>query len=456
MKGTVKNLMMIVFTVVFAVGVHFLLRFILVDDVDSYTRVQMHELHHPAENIDVLFVGSSHCYRSIDPVVTDEGFGAYTFNGGSGSQPMDASLAMVREAAALNRLEKVFVEVYFGVAQTESNASRKALTSIWIISDYMYPLPAKASFILNASGPQYYVQSFLPERRNWKNLIRPSRIMEICGKKLTSSYMTYAVPRPELQGDGSVEQYMYRGYVGHTGVLGQGERWIPSDRRKIDPQGISGDYIKSLRAIVAECRKENARCVFFAAPVTDDLTASFTGYDEYRDFISGIAAEEGAEFVDFNVCRPEYFDCGDRQYFKDHDHLNSKGAEKFSRLISDWAMDRLSGDAVWYDSFEDKMADLEPAIYGACREETQDGADTVSCTVVTDRSIYEGRYKDEVSDIRVFFTPDDAEQMRVDTGDGTGGFILPAAAKGTVRIEGVLPGGENVVTPLEFRYNTVD
>ena len=450
MNKTVKNIMMIIFTAVFAAAVHFLLRFMLVDDVDSYTRVQLHELHHPERNIDVLFVGSSHCYRSIVPAVTDEGFDAYTFNGGSGSQPMDASLAMVREAARSNRIDMVFVEVYYGVAQTEPNASRKALTSVWILSDYMYPLPAKVSFLLGASGPQYYVQGFLPERRNWKNLMRPSRAMEICGKKLTASYLTYTAPRPELFDDGSVEQYMYRGYVGHTGVLDPGDRWIPSDRRHIDPGGIDDDYVKSLRAIAAVCRKEKARCVFFAAPVTDAFNASFTGYDGYRDFISGIAAEEGAEYIDLNVCRPEYFDCDDRQYFKDYDHLNSEGAERFSRLISDWAMNRLPVETMWYDSFEEKLADREPRIYGACREEAGDGAETVRCTVVADRSICEG------GGLKVTFTPDDAEQVRVDTGDGTGEFVLPAAAKGTVRIEAVLPDGETYAAPLEFRYNTVD
>ena len=41
--------------------------FLLVDDVHSYSRVMLQELYRDAGNIDTLFLGSSHCYRSVDP-----------------------------------------------------------------------------------------------------------------------------------------------------------------------------------------------------------------------------------------------------------------------------------------------------------------------------------------------------------------------------------------------------
>ena len=45
--------------------------FLLVDNVHSYSRVMLQELYRDAGNIDTLFLGSSHCYRSVDPAAVD-------------------------------------------------------------------------------------------------------------------------------------------------------------------------------------------------------------------------------------------------------------------------------------------------------------------------------------------------------------------------------------------------
>lgn len=48
-------------------------RYILIDDAKSYTRVMMHQLHESEENIDIIFAGSSHVFRSLIPSITDDG-----------------------------------------------------------------------------------------------------------------------------------------------------------------------------------------------------------------------------------------------------------------------------------------------------------------------------------------------------------------------------------------------
>ena len=45
--------------------------FLLVDDVHSYSRAMLQELYADAGKIDTLFLGSSHCYRSVDPDAVD-------------------------------------------------------------------------------------------------------------------------------------------------------------------------------------------------------------------------------------------------------------------------------------------------------------------------------------------------------------------------------------------------
>lgn len=74
--------------------------FLLVDDVHSYSRVMLQELYADAGNIDTLFLGSSHCYRSVDPAQVDAALGTHSFNAGSSQQLPDGSYYMLKEAAA--------------------------------------------------------------------------------------------------------------------------------------------------------------------------------------------------------------------------------------------------------------------------------------------------------------------------------------------------------------------
>ena len=87
--------------------------FLLVDDVHSYSRAMLQELYADAGKIDTLFLGSSHCYRSVDPDAVDAALGTYSFNAGSSQQLPDGSYYMLREAAAQNQLKTVYLEMFY-------------------------------------------------------------------------------------------------------------------------------------------------------------------------------------------------------------------------------------------------------------------------------------------------------------------------------------------------------
>ena len=96
----IKKFCSVLCIIILFIGYGKFFHYILVDDTSSYTRLTMHELYHAKPNIDVLFVGSSHVYRSLNPKITDSIFGLNTFNAGTSSQGMDGSLAVIKEAAA--------------------------------------------------------------------------------------------------------------------------------------------------------------------------------------------------------------------------------------------------------------------------------------------------------------------------------------------------------------------
>ena len=109
--------------------------FLLVDDVHSYSRVMLQELYADAGNIDTLFLGSSHCYRSVDPAQVDAALGTHSFNAGSSQQLPDGSYYMLKEAAAQNPLKTVYLETFYtGYNQQKS---RNVPLACYLITDYM-------------------------------------------------------------------------------------------------------------------------------------------------------------------------------------------------------------------------------------------------------------------------------------------------------------------------------
>ena len=182
-------------TLFFACGV--LLRYILIDDTSSYTRIMMHQLYNSPQNIDIAFVGSSHTYQTWVPSICDAGFGKNTFNAGSSGQALDGSLAMIQELNDYHNVEHVFLELYFGIADLEEYNKRTETVATYLLSDYMRPSLRKYNFIINASSKNHYANSFIIARRNWQKLFSPRYIVKLVRKKLTPEYRNYQWMKPD-------------------------------------------------------------------------------------------------------------------------------------------------------------------------------------------------------------------------------------------------------------------
>lgn len=217
MKKLIKRMVAIICFISLFIGIGKMWRYLLVDDVNSYTRIMMHQLYTCDENIDVLFVGSSHVYRSFIPEITDEGFGCYTFNAGTSTQYMDGSLAIIKEAAKTNDLKHIYLELYYGVVQNEKNTDRTELTSTYIISDYMKFSLNKINYLLKASSKEYWSNSFVVARRNWQKFFDSNYVKNLLISKSQTAYKNYEYNKPE----GAVEYYVDRGFVANDAVVAE-------------------------------------------------------------------------------------------------------------------------------------------------------------------------------------------------------------------------------------------
>ena len=303
------------------------LNFVLVDDSKSYTRIMMHELYEE-EDIDILFLGSSHCYRSFNSKLIDHELGVNTFNAGSSSQGMDGSFALLKEADKKRRIGKVYLEMYYNIAFLEENRNRTEMTPTYILGDYMKPSINKLTFLIQASSSTCYMNSILPARRYWDNLLKPSVMCKTAHIKLSDNYKMYDYSLC----DSETEKYVGKGYVRTSQKVV--DNMYPDREYLTDIQisGISRDWLSALQSIIKYCKNHNIELVLVSAPISPYLIHRVNNYDEYYGFVSKIANDNEIPYYDFNLYKNDVFrdNC---EMFMDQDHLSAEGADAFSQMI---------------------------------------------------------------------------------------------------------------------------
>lgn len=353
--------------------------YILVDDTASYTRITFHEMY-GQDNIDILFAGSSHCYRSFVPEILDRNLGANTFNAGTSNQKMDGSCMVIKEAAKYHDVKRVYLELFYNAAYGKYK-TRDQMTETYIISDYMKPSWQKIKYLLKASSKQHYFNSFLPARRHWTNFFDPDLVKDLILKKQSEAYKNYAYDYVTFE----KEQYVGKGYVANQESVKDWNFFSGKGWKKIKPEKFTDDWYGSLDEIMDFCEQKNIALTFIVTPMTDFLLSSLRNYDDYIETVRKIADAREIEFYDFNLCKEDYFPSVS-ELFKDPDHLNSAGAERFSQLFADFVNGKISEKDLFYPSYAEKLKHQTPAVFGISYHNKEESGQTVrKCRIVSNR-----------------------------------------------------------------------
>ena len=324
-------LLMIVAVIALLCGLIRLCNYLLMDDSQSYTRLTMHELYERAdagEEIDTLFLGSSHCYRAYDPELYEELTGRTAYNLGSSSQNYDTSYYLLREAARLYDLKTVYLDMYYKFLFMDSED--RDLVQANIISDYMRPSLNKLSFLLTTTEAKNYTNRFFPFRRSWQELGDFAYVRENLAKKQAESYRKYEPVTVEA------DQYAGRGFVWSDARLDvDAITWWGNFGKVADDMQLDTTYpVSYIEKIVSFCREHDIRLVFVTAPSLNQYLEAIGPYESAHAYVQKLAERFGVEYLDFNLAKTEYLELTADDYI-DVDHLNGTGAEKLTLLLTE-------------------------------------------------------------------------------------------------------------------------
>lgn len=248
-------------------------------------------------DIDVLFLGSSNCFCTINPLVLYKEYGIAAYNFASSSQPMDISLLYLKEALKCQKPKVVALEVNYisgyYASGIEENSLRWGLTDIPLSVDKL-----KCIYQLHGKIDGEYLSYVFPILRyheRWKEISKQDYV-----------YM------------GEDKSYWSKGYlyteettsepVDLSGYRSEGSAWL--DERAIE----------CLDEMIVLCKENGAELVLFKAPRTE-------WYQYMTEEIESLASQRNIPFVDYNLLVEE-LNLDMATDFRDVNHLNNRGAAK--------------------------------------------------------------------------------------------------------------------------------
>ncbi|MDD6812010.1 MAG: hypothetical protein PUD93_09120 [Lachnospiraceae bacterium] len=425
------------------------LNYLYVDDTDEFSRYMLHDFYKQEENIDRLYIGSSHVFCGINPVILDDINGENNYNLATGTQQLITSYYLLREADRKHDIEKVYLDLYYDCT-TEGLGNFHEYETIpysWIVLNQMKPSVNKLSYILHLSEPRYYYMSFLAFTRYKEQLFQPDYIANIVERKQTDVYKNYEYEHiRKVDGKEYVMHSAQKGFMTYNGVIEAGGFYsdVPETPMKENP--LTEESLEYLLKIVEYCKNRGIVLTCIGCPISDFQLQANGTYDNYVSQIRSLAKEYGFSYYDFNLCKEEYLDVADNCYWSDQGHLNTAGAEKFTEFLGKFLLAEENGEVTYqdcfYDSYAQKMKNTQERIFGleAIKEETQEG---VEYSIRPIHNVHES--EKQFLSVKVWKIPENGEkEILFDTVSGEDALqvILPVDEHGTLHIEAGFAGEE--------------
>lgn len=412
---------------------------------EDWERILFHHFYGQEENIDYLYLGSSHVFCGFNPEILDEKNGKNNFNLATSGQSLMGSYYLLKEAARQNKIEKVYLELYYTCSTGgQGNYREKEAVQIsWRITDYMRMSPLKLDAFFHMNPKEYYVDAAFPYVRYRAHLMEAEWIRERVTHKKSTNYKKY------IYADGLTE-YRDKGYYATAGEL---NNLLFFRERGPEDMYLTRDAEKYLRKIMEYCRRHRIQIILCSCPMYETEPLSTENYDGYAEKIREVAAEYAVPYYDFNMAREEYLPIQHPEYFMDTGHLNTKGAEMYTNFFHQVVSASEQENAgCFYGSYREKTENAQPQVYGLyCRmadegeaREGEEGQQSLKMTVAALQA-------DKV-ECRIFLTPEDRETYMLQDFSAEKEFIVPAQEHGICNILWREAGGEKEPESLEVRY----
>ena len=284
-------------------------------------------------SLDMVYLGDSHCYEGINPSVIDEKTGLRSFNLGTNAQSLYHSrelLEMVMEEQNVKSVVLALDPYFLGEGHERHSRPEAAFVRARNTGQPAgVKLKNAAGFMFDAEyGKDTESVNYLfpwVSSRSAKGSWQKNVQAKIAGEEpANANWNNYREP------DGFKPFTQINDYD-HAGAA-KPDEWTP--------EMLSEDALGELDAICEICREHGAKIMVIGVPNTYSwVLRTGPAYLERNAAVKAFLAERNVSYYDFNLVKPEYL-LMRKDDFKDWEHCNVEGANKFSSVLADvWMME---------------------------------------------------------------------------------------------------------------------
>ncbi len=270
-----------------------------------FYEIRIKEFYKHSLNIDLLFLGSSHAYRSFNPFIFDSAMNLNSFNLGSSGQNPTTAYYLLKEAMRMgHKIRVIVIESYF-------------VTLMGKKTDY-----DSASYVFHAmqwSKNKYEMFQgsfeFPSSLKLLSKLFKNRYLIERYGESLLSGKMLFT----DME-----DHYFGKGYVENQSIVSYAKP-VSNDLKNLEVD-LNPYRLQYLEQTIMLALKNNIRVVLVSAPIAPRAYSELQVYHEIFEIIKKIAGKHEVEYIDYNIINENsrmFYDAN----FIDNHHLNKSGVK---------------------------------------------------------------------------------------------------------------------------------
>lgn len=277
----------------------------------QYTSVQDNFRQLPKDSVDVVFIGQSHCFCSIDPNLLADEYGIESFMLATSAQTVPMSYYAAKEAIECQHPKKIVMEVAY--CANDFRTVEDGMTHAFF--DGMPNGKAKKEAIKDLIDKEdriYYYLNFGMYHTRWKDLTEDDYKSNLTMK------------RGEYYSEDVFPNWDYP--------------VVAADEKKNMPEEME----RYMDLLVELCKEENVELILFCAPfgIQDDFDDRREDLKERQrifNYIEDYAKEKNVRYYNlFNELDSIYeYGLNDETDWKDSQHLNASGQKKLTRYMAE-------------------------------------------------------------------------------------------------------------------------
>jgi len=287
--------------------------------------------YYETEEVDMVYIGASVTQCAFNPMIIDESYHSSSFNMATPAQTLNSTYLAVKTAIEEHDVKQVVMGFgYFMLLEDKSMASDVAFRKAMMANQS----PAKKmkstfEFVLDKEyvGESVSLNFFCPWIYNHIDLEANKIIRNIESK--WDALQSNETIRPA---DAKIA-YVGRGFAQYLTTIDYSNVGDVNTKSYYQPE-IFASSAEKLREICALCEQNDIALIVINTPRPNfDLVTYGEEYYTLYLWAKEFFAENGAQYYDFNLAKPEVFK-SQPDYFFNFEHLNYLGAEAFSKAFA--------------------------------------------------------------------------------------------------------------------------